>query len=234
MSLVLLVKFSSGRLLFELVYICQLLGGKKVKSRFSHTLSEKEGKKMRGKVWLIDDKSYSNSFQWRQKWCKIRRMKIRRIAIMTITQYQQVSDSSFRGIYCKITKCLHLLDCLSYKFTIFGSILDSLGTKLKPILHLSEPFWTSINSWWSLVSVSFNFAEYLSEEFAIYEEIEPISILRSDWKLIANDDSMIPRPKLGWPNRKVTFGKWRKIFSFGHSIINNWEIFQWNWCTFPM
>ena len=31
-------------------------------------------------------------------------------------------------------------------------------------------------------------------------------------------DSMIPRPKLGWPIRKVTFGKW-KIFISVWTII---------------
>lgn len=58
-----------------------------------------------------------------------------------------------------------------------------------------------------------------SDDLPIYEEIqasEPISILRSDCKLMANDaddDSMIPRPKLAWPNRKVTFGKWQIFIS---------------------
>ena len=62
------------------------------------------------------------------------------------------------------------------------------------------------------------FPECIDEEmfYNFYEEIlpdSPIGILRTpDLELLSNDnDSMIPRPKLGWPIRKVTFGKW-KIF----------------------
>ena len=55
---------------------------------------------------------------------------------------------------------------------------------------------------------------------ALYEEIheidtakvlEPFPILRPECHIL-KDDSMIPRPKLGWRNRKVTFGKlWVKL-----------------------
>merc|ERR1719510_1831104 len=53
-------------------------------------------------------------------------------------------------------------------------------------------------------------------DFPLYEEIhgidtrtkvmEPFPILRPECQILkADDDSMIPRPKLGWRNRKVTF-----------------------------
>ena len=60
-------------------------------------------------------------------------------------------------------------------------------------------------------------------DFPLYEEIhgidmkskvmEPFPILRPECQILkADDDSMIPRPKLGWRNRKVTFGKfWVKL-----------------------
>ena len=52
--------------------------------------------------------------------------------------------------------------------------------------------------------------------YNFYEEIpdSPIGILRTpDLRLLSKDnDSMIPRPKLGWPIRKVTFGKWKISF----------------------
>ena len=50
---------------------------------------------------------------------------------------------------------------------------------------------------------------------ALYEEIheidttkvlEPFPILRPECQIL-KEDSMIPRPKLGWRNRKVTFGE---------------------------
>ena len=56
-------------------------------------------------------------------------------------------------------------------------------------------------------------------DFPLYEEIhgidmkskvmEPFPILRPECQILKadSDDSMIPRPKLGWRNRKVTFGK---------------------------
>ena len=68
------------------------------------------------------------------------------------------------------------------------------------------------------------FSECIDEEmfYNFYEEIpdSPIGILRTpDLELLSNDnDSMIPRPKLGWPIRKVTFGKW-KIFISVRTII---------------
>ena len=59
----------------------------------------------------------------------------------------------------------------------------------------------------------------MESSFAIYEEIasrstaadglRPIPILRPG--LVSGDDFVLPRPKLGWPNRKVTFGKWKNF-----------------------
>jgi len=59
--------------------------------------------------------------------------------------------------------------------------------------------------------------ECIDEEmfYNFYEEIpdSPIGILRTpDLRLLSKDnDSMIPRPKLGWPIRKVTFGMSNKM-----------------------
>ena len=76
-------------------------------------------------------------------------------------------------------------------------------------------------------SIFFFVSECIDEEifYNFYEEISDspspttlpqIGILRTpDLKLLSNDnDSMIPRPKLGWPIRKVTFGKWKISFQF--------------------
>ena len=47
--------------------------------------------------------------------------------------------------------------------------------------------------------------------------MEPFPILRPECQILkADDDSMIPRPKLGWRNRKVTFGKQLCTFLFLH------------------